>query len=131
MTLPDPKAAPPKTEAFQAIVDANRSPENAGLSDALERVVPTPDGSIKLADVVTIAMVAAVADADTGMWLRDQKNRRKIPYHLESCGYVPVRNESAKDGLWKILGKRQAVYGRNDLWPCQRVTAANRLAEGR
>ena len=75
--------------------------------------------------------VASVADADTGTWLRDQKNRRKIPYHLESCGYVPVRNESAKDGLWKIHKKRQAIYGRNDLPPSERMKAAARLTDQR
>jgi hypothetical protein len=126
----DPKAAPPKTEAFFDIVDANRSPENAGLSDALERVEMVSEG-IRLPDAVTIDMIAAVADADTGTWLRDQKNRRKIPYHLESCGYVPVRNESAKDGLWKIHNKRQAVYGRNDLSPSERMKAARVLADQR
>jgi hypothetical protein len=31
---------------------------------------------------------------------------------MEECGYVAVRNEAAKDGLWKVDGKRQAIYAR-------------------
>jgi hypothetical protein len=30
----------------------------------------------------------------------------------ERVGYVPVHNRNASDGLWKIGGRRQAVYGR-------------------
>jgi hypothetical protein len=29
---------------------------------------------------------------------------------LEQCDYSPVRNDTAKDGLWKINGRQQAVY---------------------
>ena len=35
-------------------------------------------------------------------WISDRKNRRAIPHRLEQCGYVPVRNDAAEDGLWKI-----------------------------
>jgi hypothetical protein len=34
---------------------------------------------------------------------------------------VQVRNDAAQDGLWKISGKRQVIYARNDL------SAADRL----
>jgi hypothetical protein len=34
----DLKAPPPKTEAFWAIVDANRAPEDAELADVLDRI---------------------------------------------------------------------------------------------
>ena len=34
----DPKAPPPKTEAFWAIVDANRAPEDAELADVIDRL---------------------------------------------------------------------------------------------
>jgi hypothetical protein len=46
------------------------------------------------------------------MWIRDRKNRRKIPHRLEKCGYIQVRNDDAKDGLCKINGARQAVYSK-------------------
>ena len=53
------------------------------------------------------------------MWLRDRKNRRSIPHRLEKCGYVPVHNGAAKDGLWTVNGKRQAIY-RQKRAPIQR-----------
>ena len=34
----NPKAPPPKTDAFWALVDAGRAPEDAGLADVLERL---------------------------------------------------------------------------------------------
>ena len=120
----NPKAPPPKTEAFWAIVDANRSPDDAGLADALDL--------LNRPNAVTIDKIAAVAAPDTTLWLRDRKNRRSIPFHLENCGYTPVRNEAAKsDGHWKISDKRQAVYGRNDLSLSTRIAAAKALTDGR
>jgi hypothetical protein len=132
----NPKAAPPKTEAFWEIVNANRSPEDAELADAIDRLgkedpsKTTEDGEpvIIRPDVVTIDMVAAAADAETALWVRDRKNRRVIPHRLESCGYEPVRNDDAKsDGQWKIDGKRQTVYVRNDLSIRDRLAAVRLL----
>ena len=69
-----------------------------------------------------------VADAEIALWIRDRKNRRIIPHRLENCGYEPVRNDDAKsDGLWKINGKRQAVYARSDLPTRDRLVAVKRL----
>jgi hypothetical protein len=83
-------------------------------------------------EVVTIDMIASIADAETALWIRDRKNRRIIPHRLENCGYEPVRNDDAKsDGHWKIAGKRQAVYARNDLSTKERLTAVRRLQESR
>ena len=82
----------------------------------------------------TIREIAnAAIDDDTGLpsefgaWLKDRKNRRVIPYRLEKCDYVPVRNDAAKDGLWKINGARQAVYARSDLSVREQLKAAHSL----
>jgi hypothetical protein len=129
----NPKAAPPKTEAFWDIVNANRSPEDAELADAIDRLGTEETGDdgqpvIIRPEVVTIDQIAVVADAETAVWLRDRKNRRLIPHRLESCGYEPVRNDADKsDGHWKIHGKRQAVYARNDLSIRDRLAAVRRL----
>ena len=45
-------------------------------------------------------------------WLSDRRNRGKIPHRFQDCGYAPVRNADADDGLWKIGARRQAVYGK-------------------
>jgi hypothetical protein len=118
----DPKAPRPKTDAFWEIVNANRAPEDAELADAID--------NIKDRDAITIEMISDHAkEYDLQQWIRDRKNRRAIPHRLSKCGYVPVRNEGAKDGLWKIAGTRQAIYARAELTPQARDEAARRLAE--
>ena len=95
----DPKAPPPKTAAFWAIVDANSAPEDAELADVLDRI-GNPNA-------ITLTRVQNAADGDFGEWIRDRKNRRAIPHRMETRGYVPLRNPAAEDGLWKVRGRRQ------------------------
>jgi hypothetical protein len=115
----DPKAPPPKTQTFWEIVDASRAPENAELADAIDAL-----GS---PNVITLEQLASRAFGSFGEWLRDRKNARSIPHRLESCGYVPVRNDGAKDGLWKVDGRRQVIYAKAELSPRDRIAAANGL----
>jgi len=112
----NPKAPPPKTQAFWEIVDASRSPEDAEMADALD--------GLGWPAVATIAGITAKASAEFGEWLRDRKNARRIPHRFEECGYVPVRNPDAADGLWKIGVRRQAIYGKRDLSVRDRIKAA-------
>jgi hypothetical protein len=116
----NPKAPPPKTPAFWAIVDASSAPEDAELADALDQM-NGPDATTLL------KIIAYTTDGDFLAWLRDRKNRRMIPHRLEKCGYVPVRNEAAKDGLWVIGGKRQVIYAKSTLTTRERITAARDL----
>jgi hypothetical protein len=44
---------------------------------------------------------------------------------MERCGYTPVLNDTAKDGLWKLNGVRQVVYAKSDLSLRDRHEAAN------
>lgn len=117
----DAKAPPPKTDAFWDIVDANRSPEDAEIADAIDRL----DNPL----AVTIDMIATNADAQFAIWLREQRNRRIIPHRLDSVGYVPVRNQNAQDGLWKIAGKRQTVYALRELSTREKIAAATTLSK--
>jgi len=103
----DPKAPPPKTAAWWDIVTASRTPEDAELADALDRA-GNPS-------VTTLTEVVANASSDFSEFLRDRKNSRKIPHRFEACGYAPLRNSDAKDGLWKIGDRRQVLYARGDL----------------
>jgi hypothetical protein len=113
------KAPPPKTEAFWDIVDASRAPEDAELADVLDEL-GNPDA-------VTLIRVQNAATGDFETWIRDRKNRRQIPYRFEKCGYEPVRNDAAKDGLWRINRKRQAVYAKTALSLHDRLAAAAKL----
>jgi hypothetical protein len=117
----NPKAPPPKTAAFWDIVDANRSPEDAELADVLDRL-GNPEA-------ITLLRVATEATGDFQVWMRERKNRRIIPHRFEQCGYIPVRNDAAKDGLWKINGERQAVYARNNLSLRDRFAAVGKLTQ--
>ena len=117
----DPKAPPPKTPAFWDIVDANRTPEDAELADILD--------DLKNPGATTLIKITGkAAGKEIEGWLRDRKNRRLIPHRLEKCGYVPVRNDFAKDGLWKI-GTRQVIYVKSALSIPERIRAANGLME--
>jgi len=118
----DPKAPPTKTPAFYDIVDANRAPEDADLADILEVCGSPP--------AITLDMLVDKARHTRESfheWLTDRKNRRVVPHRLESAGYIPVRNDTSKDGLWKIQGKRQAVYAPKSLSVRDRIAAANGL----
>jgi hypothetical protein len=112
----NPKAPPAKTNAFWEIVNSSRAPENAELADAIDRL-GNPD-------ILTISDIVSRATSDFAEWLQDRKNARRIPHRLEDSGYVAVRNNAAKDGLWKVKGKRQAIYGKTTLTPGDRIAAA-------
>jgi len=116
----DAKAPPPKTAACWAIADANRAPEDAELADVLDKM-GNPDAT-------TIEKIASMADGEIQLWIMDRKNRRQIPHRLEGCGYVQIRNDAAKDGLWKIRGARQVIYAKNSLTIRDRFLAARKFA---
>jgi hypothetical protein len=123
LSIFDPKAPPPKTLAFWEIVDASRAPEDAELADVIDR--------LREPEVLTISNLLGQASTEFAGWLQDRKNSRRIPHRLEACGYVAVRNEAAKDGLWKIHGKRQAIYGKASMTQRDRINAALHAAGAR
>ena len=115
------KAPPPKTPAWHEIVSSNRAPEDAELADALD--------GIGWPDATTISSIAASITCSTTFadWIRERRNSRKIPHRLDAVGYIAVHNENAKDGLWKVGGKRQGIYAKKDMTTRDRIAAANRL----
>lgn len=123
----DPKAPPPKTTAFWSIVNSNRPSEEAELRDAIERL-GTPE-ALTLQDLLGCVALGSNGVASNGLydWLNDRKNRRVIPHRLNDCGYVSVQNPDAKDGLWKIAGRRQVVYSKVELAPTDQIRAARGL----
>jgi hypothetical protein len=118
----DPKASPLKTDAWHAVVNANRAPEDAELADALD-ALGTPVAT-------TITKVIAHASAGFGEWLRDRRNARQIPHRMEAAGYVAVRNPAAISGLWVVAGRRQMIYARVDLTVHDRFVAAQAVVGG-
>jgi hypothetical protein len=120
----NPKAPPLKTRHFWAIVDVNRAPEDAELADVLDRL-----GNPAAVTLEQVTAVAKKTAAGFYFWLRERKNRRAIPHRFEKCGYESVANDLAKDGLWKLAGKRQTIYARSTLLPVSQLAAARRLAD--
>jgi hypothetical protein len=117
----DPKAPPPKTPAFWDIVNVSLAPEDAELADVIDE--------LKGPDTATLVELIAAAKGEIGEWLMDRRNRRALPHRLERCGYVSVRNPDAKDGLWKLKGRRQVIYVKTSLTPQKREAAARKFAE--
>jgi hypothetical protein len=107
--------APPQPPARNGM-----APEDGELADALDVMERPP--------AVTVFQVQRNA-RDEGFieWLKDPRNRRQIPHRFATAGYVAVRNSAAKDGLWKISGKRQAVYAKEELSERERFAAAAAL----
>jgi hypothetical protein len=118
----DPKAPPPKTNAFWAIVDAGQAPEDGELADSIERL-GNPDA-------FTLHQIIAYAEADFASWLKDRKNNRQIPHRIESAGYESVRNPGTSDGRWKVSGKNQVIYAKRSMCIRDRITAARSLLRG-
>jgi hypothetical protein len=119
----DPKAPPPKTDAFWAIVDANRAPEESELADILDAL-----GNPQATCLNQIAE-AEGASMEFTEWLREKKNQKAISYQLERCGYVPVRKPGRKDGFWLINGTRKVIYAKVELNPRDQIAAAQRLSK--
>jgi hypothetical protein len=118
----NPKAPPPKTDAFWEIVESNRAPENAELAGVLDR--------LNWPVVVTIEDVAEVATAEFATWLKDRRNARIVPFRFEECGYVAVRNPDYKaDGRWHVGGKRCVIYAKRELSIRDQIIAARKLIE--
>jgi hypothetical protein len=117
----DPKAPPPKTKAFWDIVDANRTPEDAQLADAIDKLENPP--------ATTLDRITNKSHYELRWWLEDRRNRRAIPHRMEKTGYVSIRNGDAQDGLWKINGRRQVIYARAELSPAEQLAAARTLVD--
>lgn len=118
----DPKAPPPKTAAFWAIVNAGRAPEDEDLENALDK--------LRHPEAFVLDDLVERASGSFGDWLRDRKNRRIILHRLESCGYTRVRNPDAKNGLWRIDSEKQAAYARSNMTLREQIEAV-RARKGR
>jgi hypothetical protein len=119
----DPKAPPRKTEVFWQIVETNRTPENSELADVIDEIGKS--------DAVTLGMIRKLATGNLLAWLSNGATNRQIPHRMGECGYVPVRNEGAKDGQWVVNGKRQSVYAKAELSFRERHAAVTALVKPR
>jgi hypothetical protein len=117
----DPKAPPPKTQAFWDIVDANTAPENPELADVFDKL-GNPDA-------VCLDAIVTKAKPEFKNWLQDPKNRKAIPHRLRQCGYARVRNDNRVDGYWLIGKERRVINAKYDLSLKEQIAAAEALVE--
>jgi hypothetical protein len=81
-------------------------------------------------DAVTLTQIREKADLSLTEWLSERKNRRAIPFRLEACGYISVRNpDDRHDGRWPTGKVRQVIYAKATLTPAERVQAATARAK--
>jgi hypothetical protein len=99
------KAPPKKTAAFWEIVSASQLPEESELADVVDKL----DGrAVTIGDVISEAH--SLEYDGLAEFFRDRTKRRILAGRLDKAGYVPIDNPDAKDRLWKINGKRCAIY---------------------
>lgn len=118
----DAKRPPRHTDAWHDIVAAGRSPEDADMGDALER--------LQHPDAITIQMLAnPPTPKPFADWLLDPKSRRTIPHRIAEMHYVATRNPWTKEGFWTVNSRRQVVYTKISLSKTERLKAAQELCQ--
>lgn len=117
-----PTAPPPKTDAFWAIVHAERSAEDAQLADVLDRLGRPV--------ALTIPILTVSAEGSLLDLLRERKGAavRRVGHMLEGAGYLAVSNDETKDGFYEVNKQRVRVYALRSLSPAQRKSVAVALA---
>jgi hypothetical protein len=125
----DPKAPPPKTEAWHQIVAAYVNPDETALSEAIEDA----DGN-RIAIATVREIVAAVqlrGDFNLATSLQEKRNARKIPQILDRIGYEALRNPNSKDGRWRLGGQqKETLYADRSLPLADRIRLANERCGG-
>ena len=126
----NPKAPPPKTAAFWTIVQAGEAPESGELRDVLDSMAQAGKDTtaITLGDLIDGAEFIGLQSLAEE--LRDRKARRTIPHRLDRMGYMAVRNPNARDGLWVVADRRQAIYAKSGASVAEQMRAAQQRAKG-
>jgi 5S rRNA maturation endonuclease (ribonuclease M5) len=117
LTAFNPHATPPKTAAFWAMVEADRTPANSAIADVLEE--------LHYPRALTVARLRRRGDKPLQDWLDDPRNHRSIPRLLADHGYVAVGNPDDKRRRWKLTSGiytwRGVVYVLREVPENQRV----------
>lgn len=121
----DPKAPPPRTEAFYQVVSANQAEGDSELADAIDHLGDPRPAALTIDMLIGAAEALGLEGLKEG--ITERKNRRALPHRLDRAGYLVVKNPDAADGQWKIRGRRQNVYARRELSERDRHAAVQRV----
>lgn len=131
----DPYASPLKTEAFWAMVEAERPLEESELGAAIEELgnpnaltLPMLRGPAKENDLR--ALLALLEDT--------RHSGKNLGHQLERAGYLRLKNPNSKAGLWRVprgeknnKTNRTTVFVKSSLpTKQQQYAAAQRLTRG-
>jgi hypothetical protein len=104
----NPKAPPPRTQAFWEMVNAMRSEEESEMADIIEAL--KHPRALMIADLIDCAEHLGSRYAPFVAFLRDRKNARLVAIRLEDCGYRRLANPHEHAGRWRINGQRTGVF---------------------
>jgi hypothetical protein len=121
----NPKASPPKTDAFWVMAQTQVSTESTELDDLLD-MLGRPEA-------VTLAQVVKKAFATSGFegsaaWFSDRTHRFVMSKKFGESGYTPFKKPNYKQGLWVLKGRKQIIYVLNTLNEEQKLKASTALA---
>jgi hypothetical protein len=109
----NPKAEPPKTQAFWEMVNAMRTEEESEMADVIE-TLGHPRALI-VADLIACAEHIGDRYKDFVAFLKDRKHSRLVSIRLEDCGYRRFANPDEVQGRWRVNGLRTGVFIRQEL----------------
>jgi hypothetical protein len=123
----NPKAPPPKTEAWRIMVNASVNDGDLELADALDAM-----GSPKVVTIDTLrASITLGKHKGLVDDLDDRKQRGRWPGRFASAGYTPCHNRLSKDGCFVVGNTRSKVYVQRDLTDAERQAAAAEFVKSR
>ena len=107
----NPKAPPPRTQAFWEMVNAMRSEKESEMEDIIDSLdKPT---ALTISDLISRA--STVGRHGFVDFLEERKNARVVGIRLEQCGYRRFANPNEKTGRWRVGGQRTGVYVAKEL----------------
>jgi len=123
----DPKAPPPRTDAWRSIVAAGVPVEDSELADLLDEIGwPNVLTLSTLIDKARERQLAALADS-----LADRSKSRLSAVRLHNAGYDALANPNTKGGEWSVSNRRVMVYMRPGISKADGYKAVAALQQGR
>jgi Family of unknown function (DUF5906) len=122
----NPKAPPPRTQAFYEMVNAMRSEKESEMEDILDHLDRPP---VLIVDQI-VSRARTLGHDEFAEWVKEGKNGRQTALILEDCGYRRLSNPLDKRGRWMIDGHRiSGVYVRKNLTDREAYAAVDRIRQ--